>query len=416
MCTAKSEGGIRCGSHALKALKNAKESGDEIKIREAEDDYYCTNQGILELEENGDDYQLRYYLDLRIRRIQRDRILHSKNLSDAKEAAEMGYELYEIDNKRSPEEKEKLRVSELAKIKKGRPDFAKSEEKLISLFAPGAKFVYNEKEFVSLYSGKPKSQGRGGEGKTDVFIVAKDQTGQLELIKISYKQKNADAYESWVTAERAEEIFGAKWKQVMKNSINENAEGFYTSFSQSKPVGSAGEPDSYVLGYAFDIRSNPRKLSTKLSLSNAQKKDIYSGSNMSPAKRNSIVKGKQRPDSGVASHILVADNVKTPQEAIDKMMTIDDYVKNHPQDLYITYKAVNAQKDKNYEVSKRSLAVTTKYQLQKNGSIDSKLFTDASLGSTSQDAGKDLVKARRAQEDLRQDIRARKKAKQADIK
>lgn len=380
MCTTKEEGGIRCGSHALKALKTARKSGNELKINKATDDYYCTDEGLRELDEN-DDFQLRHYLEMRISRIETNKFM-ALSLS----MGEILERKSELDKKRNSEAMEKLRDAELAKIRKVKAQYAKSEEKIVELFSEGAKFRYKDRNFTSITVGKPVVANGRGEGKTDIYIKAKDEMGQEEEIKISFKQKNADSYENWVSAERAQDIFGSGWKKVFWQSLVENQDNFKSSYKDAQRISLENGSNAAVLGYAVDIRSKSRALSTQLTLTNQQKKEIFSGATLPENKRNCMV-GKERiDDSGVATHMLVANSIKTPQEAIDKMVSMDEYVKNHKGELYLSYKAVNARKIKGWDASSRPLAVSIERFKDNDGSIKRRFKFDNPLGYSSKES------------------------------
>lgn len=385
MCTAKEEGGIRCHSHALKALKAAQKSGDETRINEATKDYYCTNEGIRELYENvegNDDFELRYYLEMRITRMETNKIFAS-SLSDEEKINKK----LEIADKRNGTDKlRKLCDAELVKIRRGMAQYAKSEHNIVELFAKGAKFRYKGRSFTSISAGKPTVANGGGEGKTDIYIEAKDEFGKKEEIKISFKQKNADSYENWVSAERAKDILGPAWQQILRHSIKENHTSFKSSYSDSQRISIENGRPAAVLGYAVDIRSKPRTLSTKLNLTHQQKKEIYSGATLHPNKRNCLVDGKRVINSGVATHILVANSIKTPQEAIDKMVSMDEYAKNHKGELYLAYKTVNARQSKGWSAQTRPLAVSVERYKDNDGSIKRRLKYDNPLEYSSKDS------------------------------
>lgn len=388
MCQAKSAGGIRCGSHALEAYTKALKSKDAKRIQEAEDDYYCTDKGILELAENND-LKLYYYLEKRLNRIETNKMMYSSR--SEKEIIES---IFDSSKPNSFEHKQKALDVELEKIKKGERQYAQSENKIVQLFAPGTKFNYKGKEYTSVMSAKPLVANGKGEGKTDIYILATDSSNSYQEIKISYKQKNADSYENWVSPDRAKAILGDKWKNVMHESISENKNNFISSFNDSMGANWIHKSDSYVLGYAVDIRSQPRKLSSKLDLSHSQKKEIYSGSGLPKEKRNCSVEGRIIPNSGVANHILIADKVGSAQEAIDSMQSMDEYVKTHKVELYLAYKTVNVHKSKGWDASKRPLAVMMNYYRKDDGKIGVKMLRQDPLGYNSKDSLNNLLSSK----------------------
>lgn len=390
MCTAKEEGGIRCHSHALKALKAAQKSGDEAKINEAMKDYYCTNEGIRELYEDvegNDDFELRYYLEMRVTRMETNKIFAS-SLSDEEK---MNKKLEIADKRNGTDKLRKLCDAELVKIRRGMAQYAKSEQNIVELFAKGAKFRYKGRSFTSISAGKPTVANGRGEGKTDIYIKARDEAGNEEEIKISFKQKNADSYENWVSAERAKDILGPKWKDVFQRSINENSANFNSAYLNAQEASRLRGGDTCMLGYAVDIRSKQRLLSTKLELTNEQKMNIYSGATLPKDKRNCLVGRDKIENSGVATHILVANSIKSPQQAINKMVAIDEYVKTHKGDLYLAYKAVNARKSKGWNAPTRPLALSIERRRDNDGKIKRKFNFSNPFGCNSKEALKNLL-------------------------
>lgn len=367
MCQAKDEGGIRCPSHARAALAVAKKSGDSKKIAIAEDDYFVSTAGLKELQATNDPRYEGY------KTMRENRIAIAKTAAAEANAA--------LQNKVVQAQEASQKTAHA---------YATAENHIVTLFAPGATFNYKGKEFTSVVSDKPRVEKGGGEGKTDIYVKAVDADGNEEEIKISYKKENADSYENWVSAARAEATFGENWRDVVSEAVEKNKEKFTSAKKYDRRKRSAKSNDkggSYTLGYAFDIRSNERNLSVRLdNLTHEQEKEIYSGATLPAVKKDCVVNGKVVKDSGVATHMLVSDSAKTPQEAIDSLVSMDDYVSSHRGQLHMAFKAVNYYYYENKGEASRPLAVTVNWSKNSRGRMVSTVDTSNPLATNSTEA------------------------------
>lgn len=356
----------RCSNHAVIELNKAKQSGDPSRIIEAEDAYNCSPAGIKALEEANDP------------RVDAYKALRQRKIDTAKEVWHAEEEV-----------KSKL----IQKQEAEKRDYADAENRIVQLFSPGAQFEYKGRTFISVESAKPVND-KGGEGKTDIYVRAVDADDNEEEIKISYKKMNADSYENWVTPARAEATFGENWKEVISTAVERNKENFEkaTKYARrTRSVKSTHKGGSYVVGYAFDIRKNPRNLSARLDmLTEEQEKEIYSGETLPDVKKHSRVNGRTIQNSGVATHMLVADDLKTPQEAIDSCISMDDYVKEHKGQLHIAFKAVNYYYHEDKGENSRSLAVTVDWKKNSRGRMENKVNFDNPLATNSTVAIKNI--------------------------
>lgn len=220
-------------------------------------------------------------------------------------------------------------------------DFSKSEHYVLELFKKGERFSYNGKVYTIEKSGKPTCSS--GEPKTDIYCYAKSEDEILEL-KISFKQTNADFLENKINKERAEQIFGSNWESIITAATTSIKDKF-----ESRPVvffnkSGKTEEGCFTLGWKFELLN---KLSGELSgvvpLTRDQKIDVYSGTTLVGDKKNSFVNGNQIANSGVATHILFADvkSIKTIQDVVNSLITVEDYVDKHSSDIYFACKALN---------------------------------------------------------------------------
>ena len=71
-------------------------------------------------------------------------------------------------------------------------NFGDAERRILAFMAEGTEFVFQEKNYKIILSGKPTCHK--GEPKTDIYILAESASDKVE-IKISYKKENADFIE-----------------------------------------------------------------------------------------------------------------------------------------------------------------------------------------------------------------------------
>lgn len=217
-------------------------------------------------------------------------------------------------------------------------DFGDAERRILALMTEGTEFVFQEKEYKVLLSGKPTCYK--GEPKTDIYILAESSSDEVE-IKISYKKENADFIENKMSAERAEQLFGEDWMNVIEQSTTAIRDKFEERMLIYKNKFKRTEKGAITLGWKFELlNKNSGDLSGKMLLTEEQVIDVYAGSNLSDDKRNAMVAGKVIKNSGVANYILMDENVHSAQDVIDKMVPIKEYVNMHP-DIYFACKALN---------------------------------------------------------------------------
>ena len=94
-------------------------------------------------------------------------------------------------------------------------DFSNAERKILAFMKEGTQFIFQDKNYSVVLAGKPTCHK--GEPKTDIYILAKSVNDETE-IKISYKKENADFIENKMSAERAEQLLGDNWSEIIKKS------------------------------------------------------------------------------------------------------------------------------------------------------------------------------------------------------
>lgn len=220
--------------------------------------------------------------------------------------------------------------------------FGENERRICSLFTPGTSFNYRGLSYTVKFADKPVCSK--GEPKTDIFIRTEtnDSLHNTVDFKISYKKDNADFIENKTSAERAEQLLGANWKDIICESTTALRENFENRAIVYMDKFRRTEAGSITLGWKFELLRVPSgDLSGEMILTHQQKRDVYAGTNLVGDKRNATVAGKTIPDSGIAEYIFEEITpAATCQDVIDNMQTIDEFLELYPK-VYYACKALN---------------------------------------------------------------------------
>lgn len=255
------------------------------------------------------------------------------------------------------------------------PDFSDSERRILSYFEMGSKIFFKGKEWEVVEADKPTCPH--GEPKTDIFIRV-DNGREYEDIKISNKQENADFLENKTTPERAEDLLGPDWREIIKESTNSVADKFYAKDLIFKEKYKRSEKGAMTLGWRYELLDKPGgELSGRLDLSPQQIYDVYAGTSLPEEKKNAYVNGRIIPNSGIADYVLRNDNVSSAQEVIDCMLPVDEYIRLHPY-VYFACKALNYRTFKDKYEGNRCLAVQVAWHID-NGKLCADLIFDSPL-------------------------------------
>ena len=221
------------------------------------------------------------------------------------------------------------------------------------LFPVGTTFVYDERLFTVEISGKPTCPK--GEPKTDVYIKASDNLGETKEFKISYKKSNAEFLENKINKERAKEILGDNWSEIISQATSEIEDIFYSRPTVYKKAGKRTEEGSITLGWKYEfLNKKSGDLSAEVNLTEEQIIDVYSGTHLDVTKRHAFIGNTVIADSGVANYFLMDDigNFSTAQNVIDSIVSIDEYVKKEKPRIYFACKALNYRQKKANEKKK----------------------------------------------------------------
>lgn len=244
-------------------------------------------------------------------------------------------------------------------------NFSKQENHILNIFKCGETFIYNNEKYIVETSDKPTCNS--GEPKTDIYILAKNHQLKPLEIKISFKKNNADFLENKTNAERAEQLFGNNWTEIISRSTNNIFNEFNNRPLIYKNNFKKTQKGSITLGWKFEILNKlSGKLSGEISLNYDQVLDVYSGTNLSLEKRNAYINNVSIPESGVANFILFEDsNITNSQNVIDSLIPIENYVKENP-DVYFACKALNYRTFRKKHDGNRPLSVYVHWFVRNN--------------------------------------------------
>lgn len=224
----------------------------------------------------------------------------------------------------------------------GAKNFSISEHHILELFPKGLIFKYKEESFVVDKSGKPTCEK--GEPKTDIYIRAFSSTGEKKEFKISYKQSNADFLENKTNAERAEQIFGENWSDIISQATKEIEDYFYHRPIVYKKASGKTEDGCITLGWKYELLNKKSgELSAEVLLTDEQTIDVYSGTHLDALKKHAKVNNEIIYNSGIANFLLFKniDELSTAQDVVDNIIPIEEYVKKEQPKIYFACKALN---------------------------------------------------------------------------
>lgn len=256
-------------------------------------------------------------------------------------------------------------------------NFGETERKIKQLFLEIKNFSYDCREYTVLKCGKPTCPK--GECKTDVYVLAQDETGYQKEFKISIKQNNADFLENKISLDRAIEILGDDAQAIIKNTITNIKSSFEEDYLVYFNSYKRTEALCLKMGWKFEfLNKTGGDKSGLFDLTDQQKIEIYAGTNLSKDKKNASVNSQIIENSGVANYIIIVDK---ENQGIDyyltKMQPIEDFAKS--QNIYFSCKALNYRANEDKWDGNRSLSVYVDWYLDEDGKLQGKLIFDKPL-------------------------------------
>ncbi|MBQ7107448.1 MAG: hypothetical protein IJN93_08085 [Clostridia bacterium] len=270
------------------------------------------------------------------------------------------------------------------------PTFGEAERRIASLLRAGNTFVYNGDNFTIVNSGKPTCMK--GEPKTDIYVEAESEYGDIVEIKITYKKENADFIENKTNAVRAKALFGDDWENIIMQATESIRDVFESKKLIYKSAAARTERGAITLGWKYELLNKTGGgLSGLVELTREQIIDVYAGTHISKDKRDARVNGEIIENCGIANCILMNDGVKTTQEIIDSLYTIEDYVDMYPT-VYFACKALNYRTFYNKYDGNRPLSVYVDWYVE-DGQLCHNLVFDSPLSVGGDEVADNLIAA-----------------------
>lgn len=241
----------------------------------------------------------------------------------------------------------------------------RTERSIVKLFEDAKEFVFEKDKYEIINIGKPRPNK--GECKTDIYILTNNlTTGLNREFKISIKQNDADFLENKMSFERATEIFGEAAKEVMIKSIKSVEKSFSDDHQLYFKKFKRTEEKCIKIGWKFELlNKHGGERSGLLLLTDEQKIDVYSGSNLNKDKKNAKVNGIEICDSGVANFILKVENTDEDLDYyIKDLKAIEEFAIT--KDIFFACKAINYRSKVDKWDGNRPLSVFINWSLIDN--------------------------------------------------
>ena len=270
------------------------------------------------------------------------------------------------------------------------PTFGEAERRIAFLLRKGNTFNYQGENFTIVNSGKPTCMK--GEPKTDVYVEAESEYRDIIEIKITYKKENADFIENKTNAVRAKALFGDDWENIIMQATESIRDVFENKKLIYKSAAARTERGAITLGWKYELLNKTGGgLSGLVELTREQIIAVYAGTHISKDKRDARVNGEIIENCGIANCILMNDGVKTTQEIIDSLYTIEDYVDMYPT-VYFACKALNYRTFRNKYDGNRPLSVYVDWYVE-NGKLCHNLVFDSPLSVGGNEVADNLIAA-----------------------
>lgn len=269
--------------------------------------------------------------------------------------------------------------------------FGDNEKFVKELFIPGKKFEYDNETYEIICSDKPTCPS--GEPKTDIYAKCKNLNNHsIKEFKISLKSENADFLENKITANRAEQLLGEDWKQIIQNSLLKIKDKFQKRYLIYKKRKYPTKEGSITLGWKFEfVNRNSGSLSGQLEVTSKQLMDIYAGTKINKSKKDAYVNGKTIKNSGIANYIInyTPKGKESLQNIINKIEPIESYIMENNK-IFFACKALNYRTFKNKYDGNRPLSVYIDWKI-KNEKLYPEFIFDEPLLKRGNYAAENLI-------------------------
>lgn len=246
-------------------------------------------------------------------------------------------------------------------------NFGNSERYILSLFSKGEQFIYNKQVYKVLLSGKPRT--RKGEPKTDIFVRSESLNDKSVIdFKISFKQHNADFLENKMTSDRAIQIFGPNWQQIITNFTKGIEDKFYDKPLIYKEGHRRTSKGSITLGWRFElINKIGGELSGIANLTKNEVYEVYAGEKLDETKQHAFVNDVLIRNSGIANCIINSDIdlINNIQDAVNALVDLYDFATHNPN-VYFVCKALNYRSFEKKIEGNRALSVYIRWEAENN--------------------------------------------------
>lgn len=238
------------------------------------------------------------------------------------------------------------------------------ENHILNLFNNCNELIWNNHKYTKIQAYKPRPIP-SGECKTDVYVSLIENNSEVDCIKISIKNDNAEFLANKLTENDAESLLGSSWKDILIDSMSPIEDEFRNkTLVALKPKKSPTEL-FITLGWKLEITNKPRTLSSELRLTTPEIIDyIYRGTNQPDYRKNARVNNQITINSGVADYILEG-NIGMFSTANDVINSIKLLAPGYfmPPPTYLAFTANNYRLIADTADGPRTLSVAIRWEL-----------------------------------------------------
>ena len=224
-----------------------------------------------------------------------------------------------------------------------------NEELLITLFSPGTIFIFDEIEYESKICAKPRAQGGGGEPIADMYLEAKSTKDNVDnlVLKISLKKIGWEFIKNHMQRSDFEDVFFTESDTMIQNYLNQARE-----LVREMPVIDLGGGTNKIikkmgdgaitLGWEMMITNRNRGLAFGI-LERQFVREAILGEHIEDRRLHAVVNGNIIHNSGIPTHVLEMnlDENTTRENVFQTMITSEEFVRLHQEDLRVILKANN---------------------------------------------------------------------------